>query len=138
MMVDAQARAILSALTFLVLCIAAVLLALLRLFGYIFFLSNTSTWAVVPALVLAGLVLVTIKPFSGHGIVAIALGVAYLVSVIVYGWADLQFRLSEGQSGTLDVVEALLILCFVARCVFQSTRATYCRLIQAAKSTRSS
>lgn len=45
-----------------------------------------------------------------------SLGTGYLCSVVFHGWADLQFRLSEGQSGLLDGVEALLILILVARC----------------------
>jgi hypothetical protein len=102
--------------TFAVLCIVAVPLVLLRLFGYLFFASTTSTWAIVPALVLGSLIPVAVKPFSRRGAVAIALGTGYLCSVLFHGWADLQFRLSEGQSGVFDGVEALLILILMARC----------------------
>lgn len=107
-----QSLPVLALLVFL-----AIPLVALRLFGYLFFASTTSTWAVIPALVLGLLCLLATRPFPRRRVVVIALAALYLLSVYSYGWADLRFRLSEGQSGNLDGVEALLILVFVLRCV---------------------
>lgn len=112
----ALTRAVQSVPVFAMVCVVAVPLILLRLFGVLFFASTTSMWATIPAITLGSLLIISSRLIARRGIIAIGLMAAYLCSVFFYGWADMRFRLNEGQSNWLDILEAGLISFLVARC----------------------
>lgn len=114
-------RAVQSVPVIAIVCVVAVPLILLRLFGVLFFASTTSMWATVPALTLGSLLFISSRPVARRGIIAIGLIAAYLCSVLFYGWADMKLRLDEGQSNWLDILEAALISVLVARCFTAET-----------------
>ena len=114
---DGFTRVVQSIPLFAAVCVAAVPLILLRLFGVLFFASTTSMWAIVPALTLGALLVVAAHSPARRGVFATALLGAYLCSFLFHGWSDMKLRLDEGQSNLLDVLEAGLILVLVLRCL---------------------
>ena len=108
-------KAVHSVPVFVLVCIVAVPMVLFRLFGVLFFASTTPMWALVPALTLGSLLIISGHMNTKRCIVAICLVVAYLGSVYFHGWADMKFRLDEGQSNWFDILEASLILVLVTR-----------------------
>jgi hypothetical protein len=106
-----------SAPLFALVCLVAAPLILLRLTGVLFFASTTSMWAVVPAITLCALIAVAIRKPAKSGGIATALVAMYLCSVLLHGWADMTFRLGQGQSNFLDLLEAALVLILFARCL---------------------
>lgn len=105
------ALAILSGLLLLV----AAALVLLRLFGFLFFASSTSFWALVPAIVLGLLIGSSVRSFPGRRAVSIGLILLYLASLYSYEWERLSNRVANGQSLVQDVVEIALIVTLFAR-----------------------
>lgn len=110
-------RALQSQPVFAVTLVVAVPLILLRLFGVLFFASTTPMWAVIPALTLGSLLVVSSQLAFGRRIMATILGAIYLCSVFFYGWADMKTRLDEGQGNWFDVLEASVILVLMVRCL---------------------
>lgn len=102
---------------FVVVCLFAAPLILLRLFGFLFFASTSSIWALVPAVTLCALLVVAGRMPSGRRVVAVTGMAAYLGSVLFHGWADMRFRRGQGQSTLLDVLEAVPIFILFARCL---------------------
>lgn len=107
---------------FVVVCLLSAPLILLRLFGYLFFASTTSIWALVPAVTLCALLVVAGRMSSGRRIMAIAWMSVYVCSVLFHGWADITFRLGQGQSSFLDGLEVALVFILVARCLAPGER----------------
>lgn len=105
---------------FLLLCILAVPMVLIRLFGFLFFAATTSLWALVPALVLAALIPLSSMAQSCPRIIAAGLLCAYLLSVLLHGWWAAWSRIAGGQSALLDCFEAAMILFLTARCLLNT------------------
>ena len=94
---------------FALLCVAAIPLILFRLFGFLFFASTISDWAIVPALVLCGLIASCRMPQPARNVAAAALLLAYLCSVFFHGWPNLMARLNDGGDPTFEAAEALVL-----------------------------
>lgn len=105
------AIAILSGLLLLV----AAALVLLRLFGFLFFASSTSFWALVPAIVLGLLIGSSLRSFRGQRAFAVGLILLYLASLHFYEWERLSNRVANGQSLVQDFIEIALIVILFAR-----------------------
>jgi hypothetical protein len=90
--------------------IVAIAVVLLRLFGFLYFASTLSNWAIVPAISLSALLAAPwVAPRLRRAYAAVFV-LAYLSSVYFHGWADLMARLAEGQSGIYEGTEAACIL----------------------------
>lgn len=112
----------LSRLTFILLCIGAVPLIFLRLFGFLFFASTISNWAALPAAAIVLLIGIAALPVPQRAVWASLCLMAYLLSVYFHGWPNLTRRLAEGGDAFFEGSEALLILTLWLRCVLISKR----------------
>jgi hypothetical protein len=101
----------------LLLCLVAVPLILLRLFGVLFFVDTISVWAIVPAVAIIALLALanTSQPIRRGG--AVLVFTSYLASVFFHGWPNLMERLAEGGNGLFEGAEAILILILVSLCM---------------------
>lgn len=99
--------------------VLALILAALRLFGFLVFLSDTSFWAVVPALVCIALVFLA-TPTSRICLVSLA---TYLASVYFHGWEDFISRFSEGSASYFDILETTIIALLFVRSFWSALEA---------------
>ena len=95
---------------FVGLCIVAIPVILLRLFGLLFFAGTISNWAIVPAIALAGLLAASRASQAVRRACSIAFVLPYVFSVYFHGWGSLIARLAEGRDGVFEGMEAALIL----------------------------
>lgn len=95
----------------------ATAVVLLRLFGVLFFGSTASVWALVPAIVLIGLMVLPYRSQPVRGRVAVVLALAYLASLYFYSWRFLMADLAEGGNVAFEATEAIAIGILVALCV---------------------
>jgi drug/metabolite transporter (DMT)-like permease len=110
-------RALHSTTAFVLLCLFVVPVIFLGFFGFLFFFSTTSLWALVPGIVLAAFLPVAREPFPKRKQVAIALFSVFLCYLSVYQWEYIQKHLEKGEFGIFDWLEPTLILIFFFRCV---------------------
>jgi len=96
-----------------VLCIVIIAVVLLRLFGVIFFWASTSTWAVVPALVIVAMLFVAGLAQSPRRYLVSVLAICYLCSIYFDGWPSVTARIAEGGSAWLEVTEAVVVGIFL-------------------------
>ena len=88
---------------------------LFRVFGVLFFAASNSIWLLVPALVIAILLLATAGSKAVPAwVVAGVLGL-YALSYQIAGWDRIKLRLSEGADLMPDLAELVLIALLVLR-----------------------
>jgi FtsH-binding integral membrane protein len=109
-----------SPLVFILIFVGAIPLILIRLLGFLFFASTTSTWAIVPAVALGALLAVSRLPQPVRRYGALALLMAYLFSVYFHGWPNLMFRLADGRDARYEGAEAVLIALLVMQCFMRT------------------
>lgn len=102
---------------FVMVCLLAVPVIFLRLFGVLFFASTTPMWALVPAVTLGSLLFISGRTNAVRRTVAIFMVVWYLLSIFFHGWGSMKFRIDEGQVIWFEIIEATLILILVTRCL---------------------
>jgi len=99
--------------------LAAVPMIAFRCFAFLYFASTISNWAIVPALALAALILVS--RVRGRIRRALALALALLAwygcSLYFDGWHTVMARLAEGSSAPFEAVEAALIAFLTVQCL---------------------
>jgi hypothetical protein len=96
--------------------ICAIGLAMLRLFGVLFFLDDTPLWAAVPALVSLILVCFCFSSYRPSLVLCFGLLIAYILSMYFYVWGDLVWRFSASGIRLLDVIEIVVISLLFIRC----------------------
>jgi hypothetical protein len=95
-----------------VFCIVIIAVVLLRLFGFVFFGSTTSKWALVPALVMIAMLCAANFDQKTQRYLAAVLVLCYLCSIYFYGWRILVERIADGGSVGLEGTEAAIIAVF--------------------------
>lgn len=86
----------LNPLLYVLACLLAVPVMALRCFAFLYFASTTSNWAIVPALALAALIVVSRLHGRLRGIGALVLLAWYGCSMYFDGWHTIMARLAEG------------------------------------------
>ena len=107
----------LNPLVYVLACLAAIPVILFRSFAFLYFASTTSSWAIVPALALAALMLVSRLPGRIRSVCAIILLAWYGCSVYFDGWQTVMHRLAQGDSAPFEVTEAALIMVLALQCM---------------------
>ena len=107
----------LNPLVYVLACLAAMPVILFRSFAFLYFASTTSNWAIVPALALAGLIVVSRLRGRFRRLCALVLLAWYGCSVCFDGWQTVMHRLEQGYSAPFEVTEAVLILFLAAQCL---------------------
>jgi hypothetical protein len=92
------------------LCVATIAVVLFRLFSVTFFWTTTSTWAVVPALVIIALLFVGSLTRVAGRYAAAALVVCYLCSIYFDGWRIVVTRIADGGNAWLEGTETAIIV----------------------------
>lgn len=98
-------------------CLAAIPVILFRSFAFLYFASTTSSWAIVPALALAGLIVVSRLRGRFRRLCALVLLAWYGCSVCFDGWQMVMHRLAQGDSAPFEVTEAALIMVLALQCM---------------------
>lgn len=114
-----------SATALVLLLLASIPVALMRLFGILFFAGTESPWAVVPLVALVGLMVLSFCSVLFRATGAIVLLSAYLCSVYFHGWEDLMKRIAGGQNGVFDTTEAVLVFMMTAYCLLHKQDRRY-------------
>ena len=107
----------LNPLLYVLACLAAVPVILFRCFAFLYFVSTASNWALVPALTLAALIVVSRLRGRLRIICALVLLAWYGCSLYFDGWHTVTSRLAEGSSAPFDVTEAALIVFLAVQCL---------------------
>jgi len=81
-----------------------------RVFGYSFVEASPPFWALVPAGVLAGLLVLRLMPQSMRRIGAVLLLALYACSIVFFGWRHVTQQLELEGPIVFDVFEAVLIV----------------------------
>lgn len=100
-------------------CALTIALVLLRLFGVLFFWSEVSKWAIVPAITIIALLLATNLRQRPRRLLAGTLLLWYILSVYFEGWDVVMKQITEGANlgvVALDAAEAALIALFALFC----------------------
>ena len=114
----------LNPLLYVLACLAAVPVILFRCFAFLYFASTTSNWALVPALALAALIVVSRLRGRIRRPCALVLLAWYGCSLYFDGWHTVTSRLAEGSSAPFEVTEAALILFLAVQCLLPFTWVT--------------
>lgn len=107
----------LNPLLYVLACLAAVPVILFRCFAFLYFASTASNWALVPALALAALIVVSRLTGRLRIICALVLLAWYGCSLYFDGWHTVTSRLAEGSSAPFEVTEAALIVFLAVQCL---------------------
>lgn len=100
----------------------AALLVLLRLFGYLFFVSSVSTWALVPAVVIVGLLAQSIRSAHFPVLWPLLMICLYVVYWIMYGGSSVLERIDDQGSIIVDALELVVVSILGIRAVVLSLR----------------
>ena len=107
----------LNPLLYVLACLLAIPMIAFRCFAFLYFASTISSWAIVPALALAALILVSRVRGRIRRALALALLAWYACSLYFDGWHTVMTRLAEGSSAPFEAVEAALIAFLTVQCL---------------------
>ena len=117
-----------------ILCLAAIVLIPLRLFGVLFFLSTISSWAFMPAVTIAALLALAKGPRPPPLWACLAVLTGFCLGIVLFLWEDTLARMEEGQLTWFDAAEAVSIALLFLRAWALTARSSAtgsCRSIDA-------